>query len=275
MARLPLEPNLYDDYFLFLLCIDRGYSFAAIFSQCYRFSVFLVAVKYGNDKETSTVCPDIHKMNSLTYSGMNHQIADVRGDGVFIGGRRGFKKFRVQYFGLLRKNIVVFNQQVDVTGYYYNSPSMETDMVPEIPASEHLNVSQGKKSYVKIPRKLNTSIAYLFALIKPCGVHGDGDKEYGQFPEDPDSVDLKNERRNDEFSRPLLSPVCRCLFVCWEEDILADVILSHELEIVLVLLPWKLITGGHKSLPALLIVQVKKHYLGAMLIDLSRLEPQK
>ncbi|KAJ8455778.1 hypothetical protein OPV22_035024 [Ensete ventricosum] len=237
MARLPLEPNLYDDYFLFLLCIDRGYSFAAIFSQCYRFSVFLVAVKYGNDKETSTVCPDIHKMNSLTYSGMNHQIADVRGDGVFIGGRRGFKKFRVQYFGLLRKNIVVFNQQVDVTGYYYNSPSMETDMVPEIPASEHLNVSQGKKSYVKIPRKLNTSIAYLFALIKPCGVHGDGDKEYGQFPE--------------------------------------DVILSHELEIVLVLLPWKLITGGHKSLPALLIVQVKKHYLGAMLIDLSRLEPQK
>ncbi|RZR71475.1 hypothetical protein BHM03_00005376 [Ensete ventricosum] len=74
------------------------------------------------------------------------------------------------------KNIVVFNQQVDVTGYYYNSSSMETDMVPEIPASEHLNVSQGilgKKSYVKIPRKLNTSIAYLFALIKPCGVHGD------------------------------------------------------------------------------------------------------
>lgn len=24
MARLPLKPNLYDDYFLFLLCIDCG-----------------------------------------------------------------------------------------------------------------------------------------------------------------------------------------------------------------------------------------------------------
>ncbi|THU57100.1 hypothetical protein C4D60_Mb11t24210 [Musa balbisiana] len=71
------------------------------------------------------------------------------------------------------KNIVVFNQQVGVTEYYHNSLSMETDMVPETPAPAHLNVFQGKKSYVKIPRKLDTSIAYPFALIKPCGVHGD------------------------------------------------------------------------------------------------------
>ncbi|XP_064989078.1 protein XRI1-like [Musa acuminata AAA Group] len=70
------------------------------------------------------------------------------------------------------KNIVVF-QLVDVTEYYHNSPSMETDMVPETPAPVHLNVFQGKKSYVKIPRKLNTSIAYPFALIEPCGVHSD------------------------------------------------------------------------------------------------------
>lgn len=31
----------------------------------------------------------------------------------------------------------------------------------------------GKMSYIKGPKKLTTSIAYPFALIKPCGVHGD------------------------------------------------------------------------------------------------------
>lgn len=31
----------------------------------------------------------------------------------------------------------------------------------------------GKKSYIKSPTKLTSSVAYPFTLIKPCGVHGD------------------------------------------------------------------------------------------------------
>ncbi|WOL03710.1 hypothetical protein Cni_G12430 [Canna indica] len=66
--------------------------------------------------------------------------------------------------------IVAFNQQADISEYYHDSPAME---VPETPTPAHLKVFKGKKSYIQSPRKLTTSIAYPFALIKPCGVHGD------------------------------------------------------------------------------------------------------
>ncbi|KAG6516706.1 hypothetical protein ZIOFF_027179 [Zingiber officinale] len=95
--------------------------------------------------------------------------------------------------------IVAFNQQADISGllttftslrdiclthafllsfhrfieYYQDSPTMETDTMPEITAPINLKVSKGKKSCIRSPRKLTTSVAYPFALIKPCGVHGD------------------------------------------------------------------------------------------------------
>nr|XP_009412740.1 PREDICTED: protein XRI1 isoform X4 [Musa acuminata subsp. malaccensis] len=72
-----------------------------------------------------------------------------------------------------KNNIVAFNQQVDISEFYHDSPAMETDMVPETPAPAHLKFFNGKMSYIKGPKKLTTSIAYPFALIKPCGVHGD------------------------------------------------------------------------------------------------------
>ncbi|XP_042379622.1 protein XRI1-like isoform X1 [Zingiber officinale] len=69
--------------------------------------------------------------------------------------------------------IVAFNQQADISEYYQDSPTMETDTMPEITAPINLKVSKGKKSCIRSPRKLTTSVAYPFALIKPCGVHGD------------------------------------------------------------------------------------------------------
>ncbi|XP_074585580.1 protein XRI1-like isoform X2 [Curcuma longa] len=69
--------------------------------------------------------------------------------------------------------IVAFNQQADISEYYQDSPAMETDTMLETAAPINLKVSKGKKSCIRSPRKLTTSVAYPFALIKPCGVHGD------------------------------------------------------------------------------------------------------
>ncbi|XP_042471544.1 protein XRI1-like isoform X3 [Zingiber officinale] len=73
--------------------------------------------------------------------------------------------------------VVAFNQQADISAfhlsieYYQDLPAMQ-----ETPAPinlEDLKDTHGKKSGIRSPRKLTTSVAYPFALIKPCGVHGD------------------------------------------------------------------------------------------------------
>lgn len=70
-------------------------------------------------------------------------------------------------------DLVVSDDQVSISEFYNMSPEMETDVMRETPLPAHPEVFRGKKSFIKTPRKLTTSVAYPFALIKPCGVQGD------------------------------------------------------------------------------------------------------
>ncbi|XP_038985878.1 protein XRI1-like [Phoenix dactylifera] len=70
-------------------------------------------------------------------------------------------------------NYVAYNEQVSVSECNNISPDMETDVVQETPAPAPPRIFKGRKSYMKTPTKLTTSVAYPFSLIKPCGVQGD------------------------------------------------------------------------------------------------------
>ncbi|XP_072973240.1 protein XRI1-like [Typha angustifolia] len=60
-----------------------------------------------------------------------------------------------------------------VPGSYNISPETEADIVQEKPTPIRAKILKGRKSFIRAPPKLTTSVAYPFALIKPCGVHGD------------------------------------------------------------------------------------------------------
>ncbi|KAA8550617.1 hypothetical protein F0562_002301 [Nyssa sinensis] len=64
--------------------------------------------------------------------------------------------------------------QIDIAELCNSTPEYEANMDQERPTQIHRNVVfKGRKSYMRTPTKLASSVAYPFAFIKPCGVHGD------------------------------------------------------------------------------------------------------
>lgn len=64
--------------------------------------------------------------------------------------------------------------QIDVTEFYNIPTEYEANTVQERATRTPQNVIfKGRKSYMRTPTKLASSVAYPFAFIKPCGVHGD------------------------------------------------------------------------------------------------------
>ncbi|XP_038989742.1 protein XRI1-like isoform X2 [Phoenix dactylifera] len=55
----------------------------------------------------------------------------------------------------------------------FSAHELETEVVQETTGHTTLRIFKGKKSHIKSPTKLTSSVAYPFTLIKPCGVHGD------------------------------------------------------------------------------------------------------
>ncbi|PIA25804.1 hypothetical protein AQUCO_10800049v1 [Aquilegia coerulea] len=53
------------------------------------------------------------------------------------------------------------------------SDEVESNAVPLCPTPCPKIIYKGRKSYIRTPTNLASSVAYPFALIKPCGVHGD------------------------------------------------------------------------------------------------------
>nr|XP_010927673.1 protein XRI1 isoform X2 [Elaeis guineensis] len=70
-------------------------------------------------------------------------------------------------------NYLMSNDPVGVSECDNILPEMENDVVQETPAPAPPVLFKGRKSYIKSPAKLTSSIAYPFSLIKPCGVQGD------------------------------------------------------------------------------------------------------
>ncbi|XP_059660292.1 protein XRI1-like isoform X2 [Cornus florida] len=64
--------------------------------------------------------------------------------------------------------------QIDITEFCNNTTEYDANMVQERPSRTRRNgVFKGRKSYIRTPTKLASSVAYPFAFVKPCGVHGD------------------------------------------------------------------------------------------------------
>ncbi|XP_068665246.1 protein XRI1-like isoform X2 [Aristolochia californica] len=66
------------------------------------------------------------------------------------------------------------DDQVDISEFCNIPSEVETDKMQECPNPPLSRcIFRGKKSFIRTPTKLATSVAYPFALIKPCGVQGD------------------------------------------------------------------------------------------------------
>ncbi|GFY99383.1 small ubiquitin-like modifier 1 [Actinidia rufa] len=64
--------------------------------------------------------------------------------------------------------------QIDNSEFSNTIPAHEATVAQQRPAQTHRNVVfKGRKSYIRTPTNLTSSVAYPFAFIKPCGVHGD------------------------------------------------------------------------------------------------------
>ncbi|KAI8027602.1 Protein XRI1 [Camellia lanceoleosa] len=64
--------------------------------------------------------------------------------------------------------------QIDISEFCNTPPEYEACVAQEHPTGTRRNVVfKGRKSYMRTPTKLASSVAYPFAFIKPCGVRGD------------------------------------------------------------------------------------------------------
>ncbi|XP_021907141.1 protein XRI1 isoform X2 [Carica papaya] len=64
--------------------------------------------------------------------------------------------------------------QIDVSGFWNDPPESEASVVQQHVSRTPRNVVfKGKKSFIRTPTKLASSVVYPFAFIKPTGVHGD------------------------------------------------------------------------------------------------------
>ncbi|GER54753.1 x-ray induced transcript 1 [Striga asiatica] len=64
--------------------------------------------------------------------------------------------------------------QIDITELCNSPPQFDATQVKKNPVRTHQNVIfKGKKSYIRTPPKLASSVVYPFTFIKPCAIHGD------------------------------------------------------------------------------------------------------
>ncbi|KAE8730593.1 Protein XRI1 [Hibiscus syriacus] len=64
--------------------------------------------------------------------------------------------------------------QVDTSGFYHAQPDSGADAIRKQETRTLGNVIlKGRKSFIRMPPKVASAVAYPFAFIKPCGVHGD------------------------------------------------------------------------------------------------------
>ncbi|KAF9596903.1 hypothetical protein IFM89_013951 [Coptis chinensis] len=88
------------------------------------------------------------------------------------------------------------DDQIDISEFC-NISEMESDLVKicPTPTPSPKIVYKGRKSHILTPTNLASSVAYPFALIKPCGVHGDMTlKEINQHILSPAQSISKNDR---------------------------------------------------------------------------------
>ncbi|XP_027165220.1 protein XRI1-like [Coffea eugenioides] len=93
--------------------------------------------------------------------------------------------------------------QIDVAELCGTPPEYEANAIQERPVRTCRNVVfKGRKSYMRPPPKLASSVVYPFAFIKPCGVHGDVTlKDINQRLRDPPSK-LKQNQEDPSVSYP-------------------------------------------------------------------------
>ncbi|XP_010241416.1 PREDICTED: protein XRI1 [Nelumbo nucifera] len=67
----------------------------------------------------------------------------------------------------------LLDEQLDISEFCNTPPEVEEpNVVQECATPSPRNVFKGRKLYMRTPTKLASSVAYPFALIKPCGIHG-------------------------------------------------------------------------------------------------------
>ncbi|XP_016449661.1 protein XRI1 isoform X1 [Nicotiana tabacum] len=72
------------------------------------------------------------------------------------------------------EDIAASDIQLDISEICNTPAECESNVVQERPVQTRKNVVfKGRKSYMRAPPKVASSVVYPFSFVKPCGVHGD------------------------------------------------------------------------------------------------------
>lgn len=96
------------------------------------------------------------------------------------------------------------DNQIDVSEFCNVAPEFKSNAVQHHPTRVPRNIIfKGRKSYIRTPTKLASSVAYPFAFIKPCGFHGDVTlKDINQRIRTPPPSKLKHQPEDPSQSYP-------------------------------------------------------------------------
>ncbi|KAI4340312.1 hypothetical protein MLD38_025162 [Melastoma candidum] len=100
-------------------------------------------------------------------------------------------------------NIEDNDVHIDVSEYWDQPNCENMSIQPQVVRTPQKIVFKGRKSYIRTPSKLATSIAYPFGFIKPCGVRGDVTlKDINQRIRTPPPPKTKNIAENTSPAYP-------------------------------------------------------------------------
>ncbi|KAI4304572.1 hypothetical protein MLD38_040062 [Melastoma candidum] len=101
-------------------------------------------------------------------------------------------------------NLEYNDVHIDVSEFWNDQPNCKNASTqPQVVRTPQKIFFKGRKSYIRTPSKLATSVAYPFAFIKPCGVRGDVTlKDINQRIRTPPPPKMKNSAENASPSYP-------------------------------------------------------------------------
>lgn len=135
-----------------------------------------LSASFLNSQETDTSVEEFISEMSQWVSGFSEDMSSSGNEGLDQSSEGWVAScFNDSQMHLSPEDIAASDIQLDISEICNAPPECESNVVQECPAQQTRRnvVFKGRKSYMRAPTKVTSSVVYPFTFVKPCGAHGD------------------------------------------------------------------------------------------------------
>ncbi|KAJ8547329.1 hypothetical protein K7X08_010915 [Anisodus acutangulus] len=134
-----------------------------------------LSASFINSQETETSVEEFISEMSQWVSGFSEDMSSSGNEGLDQQSEGWVAScFNDSQMHVSPEDIAASDIQLDISEICNTPPVCESNVVQERPVqTRKYVVFKGRKSYMRAPTKVASSVIYPFDFVKPCGVHGD------------------------------------------------------------------------------------------------------